>query len=367
MSTGLLMIADITGYTVYLHDSELEHARETLTALLEVLVGGTRPPLTISRLEGDAVFSYGLEDFSLRGQTVLEMVEGLYVAFRRAIEAMVMNTFCSCNACANINGLDLKFFVHHGEFLVQDVGRYRDVMGTDVNVVHRLAKNTVTAATGVSAYVLWTEAAISATGLEPMADDWISHSEAYEDVGVIACRVQDLHQVWSDASNRPVKELDDVFLDLSIDIAAPLQLVWDRLSDPLYRSVLFSSERHEIEGTVDGRIDASSAFLCYHGGAMDRLGVARHIVVEWRPFERVVIRERLPMPGRSVHELQAFDLTEIDGGTRLRRTCGSMSGPAYKRLLARGLLGLIKRQMIDGMRAFGQAVEAGGVRRGSEA
>ena len=130
-SGGLLLISDITGYTVFLKDSELEHARETLTALLEILVGGTRPPLTISRLEGDGVFSYGIEGFGLRGQTFLEMIEGLYVAFRRAIDMMVLNTMCSCNACANIANLDLKFFVHHGEFLTQDVGRYRDLVGTD--------------------------------------------------------------------------------------------------------------------------------------------------------------------------------------------------------------------------------------------
>lgn len=357
MSGGLLFIADLTGYTNYLHDSELEHARETLTALLEVLVGGTRPPLTISRLEGDAVFSYGLEDFSLRGQTVLEMVEGIYVAFRRAIDLMVMNTLCTCNACANISSLDLKFFVHHGEFLVQDVGSYRDLVGTDVNVVHRLTKNTVTATTGITAYGLWTEAAIAATGLEPMAGDWVAHTETYDDVGEIPCRIQDLHPVWAAASERQVVELEDVFLELSIDIAAPREVVWDRLSDPFYRSVLFTSERHEIEGTVGGRIDADSAFLCYHGGAMDRLGVARHIVVEWRPFDRVVIREKFPMPGAPVHELQAFELIEIETGTRLLRRCGSLTGPAYKKVFARTFVGVLRKMMLDGMQQFRDAVE----------
>lgn len=358
MSGGLLLIADLTGYTTYLHDSELEHARGTLTALLEVLVGGTRPPLTISRLEGDAVFSYGLEDFSLRGQTVLEMVEGTYVAFRRAIDLMVMNTVCTCNACANIGGLDLKFFVHHGEFLVQDVGAYRDLVGTDVNVVHRLTKNTVKATTGVTAYALWTEAAIAATGLEPMAADWIPHTETYDDVGAIPCRIQDLHLVWSAAADRQVVELEDVILDMSIDIAAPREVVWDRLSDPVFRSVLMTSERHEIEGTVGGRIDADSAFLCYHGGAMDRrLGVARHIVVEWRPFDRVVIRERFPLPGAPVQEFQAFDLTETDHGTRLRRRCGSLTGPVYKKILARAFVGVMRKQLLNGMQQFRDAVE----------
>lgn len=356
-SHGLLLIADLTGYTAYLHDSELEHARGTLTALLEILVGGTRPPLTISRLEGDAVFSYGLEDFSLRGQTVLEMIEGIYIAFRRAIDLMVMNTMCTCNACANIGGLDLKFFVHHGEFLTQDVGGYRDLVGTDVNVVHRLTKNTVTATAGIAAYALWTDAAIAATGMEPIALDWAAHTETYDDVGAVPCRIQDLHPVWSAAADRQIIELDGVFVDLSIDIAAPREVVWDRLSDPVFRSVLFASDRQEIEGTVGGRTEASSAFVCYHGGAMGRLGPGRHLIVEWRPFERVVIRESLPLPGTPVQEFQAFELEETDTGTRLRRMCGSLTGPGYKRMLARAFVGGLRKQMIGGLDRFRDAVE----------
>ncbi|MFP5332708.1 MAG: DUF2652 domain-containing protein [Acidimicrobiia bacterium] len=356
-SSGLLLIADLTGYTTYLHDSELEHARGTLTALLEILVGGTRPPLTISRLEGDAVFSYGLEDFSLRGQTVLEMIEGMYVAFRRAIDLMVMNTLCTCNACANIGNLDLKFFVHHGEFLTQDVGAYRDLVGTDVNVVHRLTKNTVVATAGVTAYALWTETAIAATGLGPMAAGWIPHVETYDDVGAVSCRIQDLHTVWAAATDRQVVDVDGVFADLSIDIAAPREVVWDRLADPAFRTVLFGSERQEVEDPVGGRTAPSSTFVCYHGGAMDRLGVGRHLIVEWLPFERVVIRETFPMPGAPVYELQAFELSETETGTQLRRRCGSLSGPAFKQLMARAFVRMLRKQMDDGLRRFKEAVE----------
>ncbi len=52
MSTqyGYFLIADITGYTGYLSVSELDHAQQTLTALLTLLIKQTRPPLIISRL-----------------------------------------------------------------------------------------------------------------------------------------------------------------------------------------------------------------------------------------------------------------------------------------------------------------------------
>ncbi len=102
---GFILIADITGYTAYLNASELEHAQGTLTDLLELLIEHTKQPLIISRLEGDAVISYGLEEGFLSGQTFMEIIENTYVDFRKAIELMVLNNSCQCNACANVSGL----------------------------------------------------------------------------------------------------------------------------------------------------------------------------------------------------------------------------------------------------------------------
>ena len=118
---GYLLIAHITGYTRYLSESELEHAQDTLTALLELLVENTGPPLVISRLAGDAVISYGLRENFFHGQTLIEKIEDTYVAFRKTIERLVLNNTCKCNACANISNLDLKFFIHYGTFGIQRI------------------------------------------------------------------------------------------------------------------------------------------------------------------------------------------------------------------------------------------------------
>jgi hypothetical protein len=60
--TGYLVISDISGYSKFLHESELDHARESLEDLLNLLVGEMRSPLRIVELEGDAVFSYAPAD-----------------------------------------------------------------------------------------------------------------------------------------------------------------------------------------------------------------------------------------------------------------------------------------------------------------
>lgn len=134
--TGYLLIADITGYTTYLTRSELEHAEQTLTALMELLVDQTPPPMSMAQLEGDAVLSYAIDDVMPSGHTFIETIDTIYVEFRRALELMVINTSCDSNACANIGGLDLKFFVHHGAFVEQPVFDHRQLLGSDVNLIY---------------------------------------------------------------------------------------------------------------------------------------------------------------------------------------------------------------------------------------
>lgn len=92
---GYLFIADITGYTAFLRESELDHAKDSLRSLLDLLIEHTKPPLIISRLEGDAVISYTPDDSFMQGQTLVELIESTYVEFRRALELMVLNTTCA--------------------------------------------------------------------------------------------------------------------------------------------------------------------------------------------------------------------------------------------------------------------------------
>ena len=59
---GLLVIADIGGYTRYLSGVELEHSHDILADLLAVVSGRLERDLTLVKLEGDAVFCRGESD-----------------------------------------------------------------------------------------------------------------------------------------------------------------------------------------------------------------------------------------------------------------------------------------------------------------
>ena len=81
--SGFLLLADISGYTSFVTQTELEHAEEILTSLIEEIVGQTRAPLKVLELEGDAVFSYAPEGGFSGRQTLVDMIEQMYVAFAR--------------------------------------------------------------------------------------------------------------------------------------------------------------------------------------------------------------------------------------------------------------------------------------------
>ena len=91
---GYLVLADISGYTGYLAQVELEHAQEILTDLLECIVEKFKTALTISTLEGDAVFANVDEADIPRPESLLELIETTYVEFRRRRDSSLRSTTC---------------------------------------------------------------------------------------------------------------------------------------------------------------------------------------------------------------------------------------------------------------------------------
>jgi hypothetical protein len=52
------LIADISGYTGYLADVELDHAQDILADLIGAIVTALRPNFRLAKLEGDAAFTF---------------------------------------------------------------------------------------------------------------------------------------------------------------------------------------------------------------------------------------------------------------------------------------------------------------------
>jgi len=55
---GLLFIPDISGFTRFVNETDIEHSRLIIQELLELLINSNQLGLTVSEVEGDAILFY---------------------------------------------------------------------------------------------------------------------------------------------------------------------------------------------------------------------------------------------------------------------------------------------------------------------
>ena len=350
---GYMLIADITGYIAFLRESELEHAKDSLRSLLDLLIEYTRPPLVISRLEGDAVISYAPEGAFLQGQTLVELIESTYVEFRRALDLMVLNTTCNCLACRNISNLDLKFFVHYGTFILEPLPSYTELIGSDVNLIHRLTKNSVTEITGMHAYVLYTQSALDHLGIPELSDQLTSQVESYEHIGEVKIYLLDMHTIWENKKHRfhTVVEPQDAVYTYEKDFTLSPAILWEYLTNPKYRSIIFGADNQHLEDLKQGRVADGSVYVCAQGK-----NVLRQSIIDWHPFEQYTIKSTTPGGGYS---LMTTHLTPQKNGTTVTMLSGKIEGGAS---ILRGFLNIATRKyfgpsVVEGLNALGELIE----------
>jgi hypothetical protein len=76
---GMLVLADISGYTAFVTQTEMDHSWEILHELLEVMVRTVHGKMDVSQVEGDAIlFISGLD-----GEEVVKAVESTFIGFHR--------------------------------------------------------------------------------------------------------------------------------------------------------------------------------------------------------------------------------------------------------------------------------------------
>lgn len=287
---GCLAIGDITGYTKYLAGVELEHSQDVLADLINVLVNQMRGLLHLAKLEGDAVFCFAHEG-EADGGTLLSMIESCYFAFARRLQTIDRHTTCECNACRLIPQLNLKFMVHHGKFIIQEMAGSQELMGRDVIVVHRLLKNSVTDQTGLRGYALFTEPTVKMFGLDPAALAMAEHVETYDDVGSITSHVLDLEARWREEQQRREVYVapDQGYTLVDVEIPAPPPIVWDLLTSPAKRLLWQPDTLRVDEEHGRGSRGVGTTNHCLHG---DNSTVVEE-VVDWKPFRYYTTHDRM--------------------------------------------------------------------------
>jgi hypothetical protein len=180
----LLLIADIGGYTEYMHSHRtiLGHAEAATRRLLKKVVDAAGG-FDLIEIEGDAAF-LSREADPLDGDAMLAAITEAVVAMHRAFHAerrLVELNLCPCDSCSQTSGLKLKFVAHVGDVAIQKIKRRRKLVGIDVIFVHRLLKNPVQA----PEYVLMSEDLYRSGAMSPTDDLVHEVSQDLEGIGPV--------------------------------------------------------------------------------------------------------------------------------------------------------------------------------------
>jgi hypothetical protein len=309
--TGFFLMADISGYTSFLNATELEHAQEIIEEITTLLIDHIKLPFKIVKLEGDAVFYYVPAEMLPEPERLLEHIEACYCDFVSHIQYAQRLTHCPCRACAAMNKLDLKFFAHYGEYMIQKLpGTAEDIVGRDVILLHRLMKNSITGKTGLRGYALMTNACLEKMGALSAME---TCTETYEHIGNVDCSVYDLHAYECKMRDAKRVYLEPKDADYSYErvMAASPELLWSFVIDPERRKQYQTIKELKPVRNSSGRMGVGSEFHCDHG-AFTRLTR----MLDWRPFHymtNITVQSYNKFPIKGPKSKVTFEFVPVDG------------------------------------------------------
>lgn len=133
---GLILIPDISGFTNFVSQTEIENGVIVTSQLLNTIIDSNPLDLLISEIEGDAILFYKL------GSPI--PVEEMFNGFQMMQESFDIN-FNQLKQQYNLKAnLSLKFIVHYGNISVYNIRSFTKLYGQTVVEAHNLLKNGTT-------------------------------------------------------------------------------------------------------------------------------------------------------------------------------------------------------------------------------
>ena len=164
---SFLFIPDISGFTEFIHETEIRHSQHIISELLEILIDSNQLDMILAEIEGDALFFYK-EGHIPTVENIFSQAKRMYLNFHHHLQLYEKKRICQCGACSTASKLTLKFVAHGGTFQYINVKGKEKPIGADVITVHRLLKNQIPS----DEYVLITDQIVE--------NDKTIHSNQYE-------------------------------------------------------------------------------------------------------------------------------------------------------------------------------------------
>lgn len=306
LQKGYLLLADISGYTAFMANTELDHAPMVLHHIISFLTNELTPTLHLAEVEGDAIFLYRSETDISRGELLLELMEATYINFRNRKRTMMHNITCPCKACQAVKTLDLKFVLHYGDYMLQKVTGKVKPFGSCVNLAHRLLKNSVTKTAGWQGYVIFSNICLDKMNICP--ENIHKGIESYEHFGEVPTGSINFEEKYRAYTTDRIVFLSSDEADITIEytFSAEPPIIWDWLNDPVKRNKWDKRANWETKERPHGRTGHSASNHCTSSKFIEH-------ILDWRPFHYFTVCYHRGWINVTI----TGELKPVNGGTKL--------------------------------------------------
>lgn len=205
MAKSLLFIPDITGFTEFVNNTEIEHSQHIISELLEKIIDSNEISLEVSEIEGDAVLFYKTNDVPDLGQ-VYQQAKKMFLEFHSHLKLYDSHRICQCGACSSASRLSLKFIVHSAEIGFTTIKNNKKPFGSDIVLLHKLLKNSV----NYGEYILLTHQYLDEREEEVKQLSQLNFEDGvsdYESIGLVNYRYFSLAGLYKEVPEPPPIEL----------------------------------------------------------------------------------------------------------------------------------------------------------------
>jgi hypothetical protein len=251
--SSLIYIPDISGFTKFVTETEIDHSTHIIEELLEIIVDSNEINLEISEIEGDAILFYRFG----APPTVDEVVKqskDMFIRFHEHLKLYERDRVCQCGACSTAQDLTLKMVAHYGELSEVKVRERSKLLGGDMIIAHRLLKNEV----DNDEYLLLSLNYLNAvnSNLDLSDDGWVQFEKgksSYGEIGDVEYNyvvLTPLHEQVKSAPPRVIPERTSNPVVLHGRINASIKWVYELLSNLDYKLKISGIEIRKDDSVI---------------------------------------------------------------------------------------------------------------------
>lgn len=188
-SPTLICIPDISGFTKFMSDVDIELAAKVIPTLLNNIIYSNELDFKVSEIEGDAILFYRTGSLPTFNDLINQM-RFFYTEFYKQLKSLdeSFSHLIKGNDIPEILGL--KIILHYGKAVsAVSIGSRIKLMGEDVIIAHRLLKNNIP----LDEYLLISDAVLNEYKDEIIDknfewDELLTEEEEYKHIGEVGYR-----------------------------------------------------------------------------------------------------------------------------------------------------------------------------------